>query len=460
MKSRIIILFTGVVGLWILLLLRAASLQILPNPRLQALKDRQFQTRITLNSRRGAIVDRHGRDLALSTTAYSVFADPKLLVKKKTLAKRLGKILNVSSENIFAKIKGEEKRFIWIQRLITKDVADQVKDLELRGLQVVEEYKRVYPNDNLLAQTLGIVGQEGQGLEGLEHQYEQILHGNAKKIVVRRDARGRPLVADGMMLTENPDGAEIKLTIDSEMQHMLENEIAAAIKEFDAEAGHAVILDAKTSAILALATAPLIDANKASKSAAGLRRNRVVTDAFEPGSTMKTFVIATALREKIVAPNTKYNTENGIFKVAGRIIREADMEHQWPHLTVSEILAYSSNIGTTKIAFDLGPESLRAGLNDFGFGIRTGIDLPGEAKGTLLPLPWIQHLTATISFGHGISASPLQIANAYAAIANGGILNTPYLVQSIRDPDSGEITDIKPKMVRRVLPEADAAARV
>lgn len=426
--------------------MRAAVLQIVPNERLAKLEQRQFQTQVTLKSRRGAIVDRHGRDLALSTAAYSLYADPKILENKKVLAKKLGKALGYSPAFVFDKIKSKNKRFVWLARLLSADVADEIKAWDIRGLQFVEEFNRIYPNENLAAQVLGFVGSEGQGLEGLEKTYDEHLDGNKKKVRVKRDARGRPLLVDGMLFTENPDGKEVKLTLDSELQYMLETELAQASQEFEADRAYGVILDAKTSAVLAMATS-----NEG-------KRNRAITDAFEPGSTMKTFVISAALREKIVQPNTRYKTEGGKFKIGNRIIREADARHAWDSLTVSEILAYSSNVGTTKVAFDLGPQILRQALNDFGFGAKTGIDLPGDARGTLLPLPWHPHLMANISFGHGIAASPLQVANAYAAIANGGVLNQPFIVQSIRDSETGREDIFEPHEIRRVLSPEDAAS--
>ncbi len=439
------------IGLWILLLVRAACLQTFPDERLKTLQERQFQTVITLQSRRGAIVDRKGRELALSTTAYSLYADPKLLEGKKILAKKLSKELGLSAEGIFAKIKDKNKRFNWIARLIPKEKADLIKSWDIRGLSFVEEFRRVYPNDHLLSHTLGMIGNEGQGLEGLELQYDQQLRGNKKKVSLRRDARGRPLIVDGMMFAENPDGAEVRLTIDSEMQHMLQGELTNAVTEFDADQAFGVILDVQTSAILAMVNTPVFDANQAGKVPAEIRRNRVITDTFEPGSTLKTFAIATALQEKVIAPNTKYNTQNGVMHIGDRVIREAEASHQWANLTVSEILAYSSNIGVTKIAFDIGAESLRKGLSDFGFGNKSGLDLPGEAKGNLQPLPWNQHLLSNVSFGQGIAVTPLQVANAYAAIANGGTLNTPFLVSSVRDPDTGELQETKVKPIRRVV---------
>lgn len=458
MKSRIVILFSGLVLLWGILILRAAVLQVLPNKRLEALQNKQFNTVITLQSRRGAIVDRKGRELAVSTKAYSLYADPKLIESKKWVARKLAAILGMSQENIYSKIKDKNRRFIWIQRLMDLETAEKIKNLNVKGLQIVEEFKRVYPNENLLSQVIGFVGKEGQGLEGLELSFDQALQGNKKKVTVRRDARGRPLIADGLMFAENPDGAEIKLTVDADLQHVLETELKQTISEFEAENAMGIILDARTSAILAMSSAPSFDANRAKSLRPELRRNRVVTDAFEPGSTMKTFVIAAALREKIIQPNTKYNTENGVYKVGDRIIREAETHEKWQNLSVSDILTYSSNIGTTKIAFDLGSESLQKGLLDFGFGQKTGVDLPGDSKGLMHGLPWRPHLLANISFGHGIAVTSLQMANAYAAIANGGVLNTPHIVHSIRDPETGMITEYSPKTQKRVMSPEDAAS--
>ncbi len=457
-RSRVLILFVGIVVLWGVLILRASVLQVFPNKRLEALQSKQFQTVITLQNRRGAIVDSTGRELAVSTKAYSVYADPKLIEAKKSNSKKIAAILGQSFETVYAKIKDGNKRFVWLQRLMDEDHANRLRSLEIKGLQIVEEFRRIYPNENLLSQVIGFIGQEGQGLEGLEKSFDKELQGNKKKVTVRRDARGRPLVADGLMFAENPEGAEIKLTVDADLQHTLETELNSAIANFDADNAMGIILDAKTSAILAMSAAPSFDANNAAKLKPEQRRNRVVTDVYEAGSTMKAFVIAGALREKIVQPNTRYNTENGKFQVGDRVIREAETHERWPSLTVSEILAYSSNIGTTKIAFDLGPEALQKTLTDFGFGQKTGVDLPGDGKGLMKPLPWRQHLLANISFGHGVAVTALQIANAYASIANGGQLNTPFIVQSVRDPDTGLTTEYQPKPIRRVLSEQDAAS--
>lgn len=457
MKARIVIIFVGILGLWSLLILRAGYLQFLPNDRLNSLQNRQFQTKVTLQARRGAILDRNGRDMAMSAAAYSLYADPKILENRKAVAKKIAKVLGQSTESVYAKIKDKNRRFVWIQRQMDQEQTNEIKSWDIRGLSFVEEWRRVYPNETLLAQTLGFLGSEGQGLEGLELGYEKVLAGNPKKVMVKRDARGRPLINNGLMFTENPEGHELRLTVDYELQYRLETELSNAVATFEADHAVGVILDAKTSAILALASAPTFDLNKAQKASAEHRRNKIVTDAFEPGSTMKTFVIAAALRDNLILPNTKFYCEKGSFRIGNRVIREAEAKEKFENLTVSEILALSSNIGTTKIAFKMGAESLRQGLLDFGFGQRAGVDVPGEARGSVLPLPWRQHLLSNISFGHGITSTPLQMANAYAAIANGGILNTPYIVDAIRDSETAQLETTQVKPIRRVLTAEQAA---
>lgn len=440
-----------------MLLARAAYLQFLPHDRLSALQTKQFQTVITLPSRRGAIVDRNGKELAMSSPAYSLYADPKLIENKKEIAKKIARILEYKNYGpIFNKIKDSSKRFVWIDRLMSIDKAEQIKQLKARGLGLVEEWKRIYPNEELLSSTLGFVGKENQALEGIELFHDAELRGEKKKINLKRDARGRPLIQDGLVFTESPQGKELKLTIDSDLQYFVQSELHAAIKEFQAEAAYAVVLDAKTSAIRAIASLPDYNPNSPFGTRVAARRNRAVTDTYEPGSTLKTFVIAKALDKKLYTPTSKIFCENGSFKIGKRVIHEAEKDHARGLITVNEILAFSSNIGTSKIALKMGDQALRDGLFDFGFGSRTGVDLPGEAKGITVPLPWHDHLISNISFGQGITTTPLQIANAYAAIANGGVLKKPYIVESVTDAETNETMATTTTEVRRVISETTA----
>jgi cell division protein FtsI (penicillin-binding protein 3) len=447
MKSRVIFLFSCFLILWSMLLMRAMFLQIFPDGRLENLKRKQFETSLQIRTRRGAILDRNGKELAASVPAYSLFVDPKMVRDPIILISRLSKFLDVSKATLRKRLMGDRtRRFVWVRRQLNEKQRDEIKKWGEPGLGFIEEPRRVYPNGALLSQVLGFVGSEGDGLEGLELQFNKNLEGRLKSILLPRDARGRPLLEDGRSLSEVPDGSDLELTIDHEVQFTLENELASVVDKFEADAAVGLVLDAHSSEILALANLPNTS-----------RRNHVVTDAFEPGSTMKTFVIAAGLRENLLKPSTTYFCENGRMKVGDRWISEADAHHRFGNLTVTEILANSSNIGSAKIAFDVGEERLYKTLVDFGFGSKLGLELPGEARGILNPLPWRQHLFSNVAFGHGISVTPLQLAAAYAAIANGGVLKRPLLVRSIRKPGKDEPQLFHAEELRRVLTPGEAA---
>ncbi len=439
------------------MILRAAYLQIMPNEKLARLHSRQFNTVVELTPRRGIIYDRNGVELAASVAAHSLYADPQLVKTPRYVANRLARILRTSPDRLYQKLKDPSRRFVWVARRLDRKVRAEVEKLGLSGISFVEESRRIFPNEQLLSHVLGFVGGEGQGLEGIEAKFEDSLHGFKRRVSLNRDALGRPLIVNGRVFRESFDGADLTLTIDSELQYALEQQLEETLRAQRAKGAVGIILDAKTSEILAMATAPHFNPNEPLSYPSDVRRNRAVTDPFEPGSTMKTFTIAAGLREGLAAPNTKYYCEKGEFKVGDRVIREADKKHQFEWLSVSEILALSSNVGSSKVALNLGDKALDKTLRDFGFGEKTGIEILGESKGILQPLPWRDHLLANISFGHGIAATPLQIANAYAAIANGGTLNRPYIVKSVRSKESGEVDEYEPTVVRKVLSEKDAA---
>lgn len=457
MKSRIIFLFTCFLFLWSLLILRAMFIQIFPDGRLENLKRKQFETSLQIRTRRGAILDRNGKELAASIPAYSLFADPKLIQDPNGLAVKLGRKLRMSQASIRRRLKGPSRRFVWIRRQLDQRTRDEIKSWGETGLGFIEEPRRIYPNGSLLAQALGFVGREGEGLEGLELEYDKILQGRLKRVLLPRDARGRPLLEDGRSLTEVPDGSDLELTIDHEAQFAFERELASVVKRFEADTAVGIVMDAQTSELLALVNIPTVDANETAGTKRKLRRNRVVTDAFEPGSTMKTFVIAGGLRENLLKPSTKFDCEGGRMKIGKRWITEAESDHKFGVMTATEILAYSSNVGAAKIAFDLGAERLYKTLLDFGFGAKLGVELPGESRGIFHGLPWRPHLLSNIAFGQGIAVTPLQMIAAYGAIANGGILKKPLLVKSIRTPGANAPEVFESEEIRRVLSPSEAA---
>ncbi|MGE3973008.1 MAG: penicillin-binding protein [Bdellovibrionales bacterium] len=458
MKSRLVVVFFICSVMWCGLVFRAAFLQILPNARLEKLHSKQFNTVVALTPRRGLILDRNGVELAASVAAYSLYADPSLVDSPRKTAFKLAPLIGESPDRLYKKMKDRDRRFTWLARRLDLRAKEKIDKLKLRGVEFVEESRRIFPNEYMLSQVLGFVGNEGQGLEGLEARFEDTLQGKKKKISMSRDARGRPLIVNGRVFSEAVDGSDIQLTIDSTLQYALEQELDAAAKAQDAISAVGVVLDAQTSEILAMASLPTFNPNQPLKFVGDHRRNRSITDPIEPGSTIKTFTIAGILKAGLAAPNTKFDCENGSFKIGKRKIGEAHRDQHWGMLTVSEILALSSNIGSAKIGFQMGAPYLEQTLREFGFGEKTGIELTGESRGLIPPLPWNDHLLANISFGHGISTTPLQLANAYAAVANGGVLNRPFLVKEIRNKETGEVEFFEPKKIRKVLEEKDAAS--
>ncbi len=454
MKNRIAVVFLFVSICWSLLFLRGMFVQIWPQKRLNELKSRLFETTIEIPARRGLILDRDGKELAVSVNGHGLFADPHLIPNRKVVAPKIAKLLKISKTEVLQKLKDTSKRFIWLKRGLSDEQKFAVEQLKIRGLGFIEEPRRVYPQDHLASQILGFVGADGRGLEGLELQLDEKLRGQSRRVLLPRDARGRPLLQDGHALTDVPDGSSVTLTLDSELQYALESELETATRLHKAKGAVGVVLDAQTSEILALAHVPLVDSNHAFKENPEDRRGRAVTDAFEPGSTLKPFVIAAALHERTIKPGTKIDCEGGKLSVGGHLITEAEATHQFRVLTVSEILAASSNVGMAKIGLGLGAERLRNFLDLFGFGHSTGVEFPGESRGVLLPLPWRPHLLSNIAFGQGITVTPLQLAQAYAAIANGGFLRKPSIIKSVQNFERGEVLDFKlPQSIRVLTPQ-------
>ena len=450
-RQRILFVISVFFVLWFILFLRSAWLQLLPNSKLSKLQNKQFERTVTLKPRRGNIYDRNNKELAVSIPSQSLFADPQRMTEPYYTAKKLARLFKKPRKIYLKKLLNKNRRFVWIKRHLNEKELKQIKSWNLEGLYFLKESKRFYTNESSLSQVLGFTGVEGQGLEGIEKQYEDTLKGESQKILIQRDARGRPLFRDFSPFISKVSGYDVHLSIDSDLQFYLENGLKQAIKKSKAESAIGLILSAETSEILAMANLPNYKSNEARSYSSHQRRNRAVTDIFEPGSTLKTFTVISALQNGI-NPTKKYSSQEGILEIGSNVITEADPKKKFkPFLNLSDILAFSSNVGAGSLALDIGEKKLRKTFKDFGFGRKTGIDFPGEAKGLLRDLPWREIETATISFGHGIASTSLQVANAYTAIANGGWLKQPLLVKKIRNPYTGEEKLFKAKKIRRVL---------
>ncbi len=452
MRSRALCVFFLFVVVWLAMISRAAYLQLWPQNYLEKLQEKQFETVIKLQPRRGDILDREGRDLASSITMYSLYADPKLIKNPRHVANKIVHTLGLNRRRVYQKLK-KKNRFVWIARRQSKYVKEKISKWNIRGLGFIEESKRIYPNGTLLSHVLGFVGKENQGLSGLEYKFHEVLAGKKRIINFQKDARGRPLLRNGRVFTQKPGGAHVHLTIDLELQYYLERELEKTVKSHQAQGAIGVVLNAQTSEVLAMASLPVFNPNYPLRVSSERRRNRVIAEVYEPGSTLKALIAAVLLEKTKAQPNTSYYCENGEFKIGRLKIKESSEKHKWKWLTLSQILTVSSNIGISKVAFDLGEKRVESGLRAFGLGQSLGIELGGEQVGIIPKRPWQKHHLATISFGQGIATTALQIANAFAVIANGGHLMRPFLVKKIENPETKEYREFKPIQIRRVLSE-------
>lgn len=452
-RARIALLGVCIMCVALLVVVRAFHVQIASGDRLRGMAEDQHLRHLRVSPRRGAIYDRHGAELAVSVDVESVYANPRRLKAMEqdpqTVARRIAKVLDVDREQL-AKRLGSHRYFVWIERRVSPNEATRIRELDIPGVELTSEARRYYPNRHLAAHLLGFADIDGRGIEGIELAYEDRLRGLDRRVEAIRDRRGHVVFADDMEDARTIQGQSVVLTIDKAIQHIAERELALGVRTFEARGGSVVVMDPSTGEILALANYPPFNPNEPSKHPTAHRRNRAVVDRFEPGSTVKPFTMAAALAAGAVKPNQSINCENGVTRMGGRLLHDA---HPYEWLTPTQILAYSSNIGTAKIAQDLGKKELYRAFRRFGFGEPTGIRVPGETAGILRHYRrWYEIDTAAVSFGQGMSVTNVQLATAMSAIANGGRLMQPMLVRRMSDGHGATIEENKPRVRRQVVP--------
>jgi cell division protein FtsI (penicillin-binding protein 3) len=431
--------------LFVVVIARAVYLSVILGADLEDLATRQHRQHLAQPPARGPIVDRQGEPLALTIDAKAVYLRPRQLSPVRA-TEALARALEIAPSVVAARAN-DTAPFVWLDRRVSLERWSKVAELGLEGVGSHPSRQRSYPHGSLAAHLLGFTNIDGEGLEGLERRYNADLLSEVAPINVERDARGRPINASA--LGPLPRGGRVELTIDATLQHAVERELTAAVLEHRAESGMAVVLDPRTGQVLALANAPTFDPNDPGSAPPAHRRNRVITDIFEPGSTFKVFTAAAALESSVIKPQERIDCENGRYRVGGRTIHDHD-PYGW--LTFEEIIQYSSNIGTAKIAERVGADGLSAMIEALGFGKITGVDLPGEVPGMLIPrAQWGRIHLATISFGQGIAITPIQLAAAYGAIANGGLLLRPYVVERVVGEEGQTVRLQRPRVVRRVF---------
>src|SRR5438067_7996319 len=446
--ALLVLLFAAVLG-------RAAKVQLFDRSRLSRLQRDQTRRELEWAPRRGLIVDRRGDPLAVPRDVDSVFADPSAFETDRArawAAAQLANALRMDRGRVLEKLKQPDRRFVWIKRRIDEAAAKRVRALALDGIELVKEPKRFYPQRELAGHVLGFVG-EDSGQEGLERELDAYLRGKSVQVQATRDARGTMVLEHGAPDPADLTGATVTLTLDTAIQLAAEKELAKAVKTSGAVGGWAIAMDVNSGAVLALAGNPAFDANKPGRDPL-IWRDRAIQDQLEPGSTIKSFVVARAIDEGALRSDEILYCEHGAWARAGKTIHDT---HPVDWATPATVLRESSNICAAKIGERLGKQKLIEGLRAFGFGEKTALGLPGEARGALAdPRRMPPIAVNTIAFGQGMSATGIQTVAAMAAIANGGVLLRPYLVQKVVGADGTVLLSRGREEVRRVLKEASA----
>lgn len=447
-RSRRIVVALALMLGFAVVLYRLFALQVLQAGELADKAERQHRKAITVEGARGGIYDRQGKVLAMNMDVPSVFGVPASLENPGGVARDLARVLKVRADEIEHKLR-QERSFVWIARKLDPEQGRSLERMPLEGIGTVMEGRRFYPKGSLSAHVIGFAGMDGQGLEGVERRYESALRGETRRVVLQRDALGRTVFPKGLNEQGPSAGHNIVLTLDEVIQYIAEKELDETVARTHAKSGIVVAMEPKTGAILAMAVNPKFDPNDVRSASPDRWRNRALTDAYEPGSTMKAIIAAAALEERVMEPGTLVHGENGQMTVANRVIHDHE-KSGW--MTFAQVIQRSSNIGAAKTAMALGQERLYHYFRAFGFGERSEIDLPGEAAGLVKePKDWGHQSLASMAFGQEIGVTALQLATAVSAVANGGWLMKPYVVSEIRDGNGQVVTQMSPQVRRRPI---------
>jgi len=452
-----LLIVAGLVALWLgAVFVRLGYLQLFRHTEYLARAQRQQQRTIEITPKRGSIFDRNMHPLAMSIPVDSAFAVPGELADERLAARLLSGVLGIPREVLETRLESS-RSFVWIARKLPPDKKEAVEALNLKGIYFQKENQRVYPKRELASHVLGFVDVDEKGLGGIEYELDSKIRGRSEKIIVMADARQRWF--DGGE-AQRESGASVVLTLDEKVQYIAERELGAAIAKTHALAGTVIVMNPNTGAILALANWPKFNPNAASEAPAEMRMNRAVSAIYEPGSTFKLITLAAAFDQGITRPAEVFDCENGAVYVAGHRIRD---HKPFGLLSVSEILAQSSDVGSIKIALRLGAPKFYDYIRAFGFGQLTGVDLPAESRGILRRLEnWSSISIGAVAMGQEVGVTPVQLTSAVSAIANGGMFYRPHIVNELRRgeqvlPAEGPLVTSEPWRVIR--PETAATLR-
>lgn len=409
---------------------RAAWIGTAGSGDLKARAATQQVEELTVSARRGTITDRHGVELAVSEDSVTVFGNPRQIKDPAGVAGQLAPIVDGDEQELTKLLADRSTGFVYLARKIPPAEGQQVKKLKIEGIGTLAEPRRTYPQGELAGQLIGAVGVDNEGLTGIEQQYEDSLHGDDGERKIVRDALGEPVsIVD---TDSSTPGEDLQLTIDAALQERVEAVMGEVADTFAPKGATAVVMDPRNGEVLSLANWPRVDPNEIADADENAIQNRAVTSAFEPGSTFKAFTVAGALQEGLITPETRLDLPPEL-QVADRTIGEAHARG-YVNLSVAEILAQSSNVGSVMIGQKLGPKHFDGWVRKFGFGSPTGVDLPGESPGIVLrPREYSGSSIGNLPIGQGIAVTPLQMAAGYSAIANGGVMHKPTVIKGEDD---------------------------
>jgi cell division protein FtsI (penicillin-binding protein 3) len=446
---------------------RLTQVQFLEASKYQSIARKQYEMTVAQPAVRGNIYDRNNNVLASNSMFVSFAADPKVVGENADeIARQFAAVFSKSRSYYAAKLHsmtstGSLKRFVWLERHVRPEVAKRIEAQKLAGIVPIDEPRRLYHYDAVAGSLIGFTDVDNKGISGIEVEFDEYLKGKDGSVIMQRDGLGRARPSVDYPRIEPLNGHNLVLTIDLAYQSILEEELKRGVEKNKADAGLAVMLNPKTGEILALANVPGINPNDLGSYDINAARNRVVTDIFEPGSVFKVVTASAAYENGLVTPEKKFYAERGTYfaTVSTRAKPQKITDtHPYEWLTFQEAIELSSNIVMAKIGPSIGPERLYRQARDFGFGIPTGIDLPGEVRGRLKkPNEWSGTTLPTMAYGYEVSVTPLQIAMAYAAVANKGMLMKPHIVSEIQDRDGEVLFEQRPQLVRKVISEQTAA---
>jgi cell division protein FtsI (penicillin-binding protein 3) len=456
--KRLLQLFALLAAWGVVVVARLIQVQLVRHDHYVQKAQRQQERTLPLAPVRGSIVDARKRVLAESVAAVSIYADPQAITDGRSTARALAAIpdFGLTAKQIEQKL-GSDGAFVWVARQLPAETGEAAKKLKLPGIYFLDEHRRTYPRGTLAANVVGYVGLDGEGLAGIEHAFDARIRGRAGRVTLLRDAKRGMYLVGGEGTNRPIDGDSIALTIDSVVQFIAERALQRAVDKYRAAGGSAIVMNPANGAVLAMASYPTFDPNRFREFGPDQWRNRNVQDMYEPGSTFKVVTASAALEEGLVTPSQILDCGNGEIQIGNFTIHEHGGA-KYGLITFTDVIAHSSNVGSIRVGLALGQERFYNYIKQFGFGERTGIELPGETPGKLRRTQaWSQLSNASISIGQEIAVTPLQVATAIAAIANGGVRVAPHIIDHLADSQGDTILRPQRPAPVRVISEKTAA---